>query len=48
MEQPPNAVWILFITQYFDFILVDNEVSHSMGITSWKRYLRNNSSTVAI
>jgi hypothetical protein len=25
--------------QYFDFILVDNEVSHSVEITSWIRYL---------
>ena len=24
-----------FIRQYFDFILVDNEVSHSVEITSW-------------
>ena len=33
-----------FITQYFNFILVDNEVSHSVEITSWIRYL--NFSTV--
>jgi hypothetical protein len=31
-------------TQYFNFILVDNEVSHSVEITSWIRYL--NFSTV--
>ena len=30
---------IFFITQYFNFILVDNEVSHSVEITSWIRYL---------
>jgi hypothetical protein len=30
---------LLFIIQYFDFIPVDNEVSHSVEITSWKRYL---------
>ena len=32
---------ILFITQYLNFILVDNEVSpsHSVEITSWIRYL---------
>ena len=30
---------ILFITQYFNFILVDNEESHSVEITSWIRYL---------
>ena len=31
----PIEKWeILFITQYFNFILVDNEVSHSVEITS--------------
>jgi hypothetical protein len=29
----------LFIIQYLNLILVDNEVSHSVEITSWKRYL---------
>ena len=36
----PVEQWmILFIIQYLIFILVDNEVSHSVEITSWKRNL---------
>jgi hypothetical protein len=27
------------IIQYLNFILVDNEVGHSVEITSWKQYL---------
>jgi hypothetical protein len=36
---PSQISEILFITQYLNVMLVDNEVSHSVEITSWIRYL---------